>query len=103
MNNEILFDVFIYKNESNSMDLEVCNLQKDCIKITKFNDNLDDLRYICQISADMYQEDKYIRTELKQVIFNLEKDDWNIEGHEKVEEIYGIPSKYSIVDFFGNK
>ena len=116
MSDKILFDVFIYKNELNSRDccnsdLECCNLQKDCIKIFKFNDNPDDFRYVCQISADFYQEDKYIRTDLIQVIFNVEKDNWNIEGYkpnensfgEKDTKEFGVPSKHSIVDFFGNK
>jgi len=77
MDRNLLFDVYIYKNELNSRDccnsdLEVCNLQKNCIKIFKFNDN-----------------------------WNIEGYNPNENSFgEKDTKEYGVPSKHSITDFF---
>lgn len=103
MDKKIVFDICIYKSENNSLDLEVFNLKKECIKIFKFNDNKNDLRYVCQIAADIYESGKYKNTILKQVIFDIEKDDWNIDGHEEEEEEISFPSKYSVDNFFCEK
>lgn len=108
---KLYWDITIAKKDGdeNFNELEVYNLEKDCIKIYVLKDaeGNDFYERKCVIAADMYDEQgNYYHTELKQVIFNEISDDWSMTGHiaginsQYTNNLIGKPSKYSLQDFF---